>query len=193
MTDLSTQLADAETRLEAARKMAGVAVLEGRDIDHMAMAAIEAEITSIHAAGGELARREREAAAVAERARREGLRQKLIKMNQERLEAAGRAEKAASDLCEALKLWTALNGEAARLVRALHGKGGAGQLDRNETEARMSRFLANAMKPLTGLGRKLGMITFPDYWNRFDGDWAKIESSLTEPEIQSALKGEDAW
>ncbi|CDX58577.1 hypothetical protein MPL3365_30191 [Mesorhizobium plurifarium] len=195
--DLARRRAAAETRIFALQQARGVALLDGKSFDSRELTALETELDAITAAEGEEARRSREVAIAAEKARLTGLREKLAKRNTERLEAAAKAEQAARDLCEALKLWAALNGDAADLVRALNPQSGpkrsAGLLDRNETEIRMSRFLANVMKPLTGIGRKLGPITFPDYWNRFDGEWAKIERSLTEPEIQSALKGPDAW
>lgn len=191
MTDLPTQLADAESRLEAARKMAGVAVLEGRDIDHMAMAAIEAEITSIHAAGGEVARREREAAAEAERNRIAGLREKLRRIDADRLDAAEKAEKAAKDLCSSLRLWIAFNTDAARIVRALKG-GGAGLLDPGETELRISHMLGSTLKPLFGNRRKLGQISFFTILDRYAGSWRRLERDATDNEIQSVLKGTDA-
>ncbi|RWM04570.1 MAG: hypothetical protein EOR68_02870 [Mesorhizobium sp.] len=191
MADLATQLADAEARLEAARKMAGVAMLEGRDIDHMAMAAIEAEITSIHAAGGEIARKEREAAAEAERNRIAGLKDKLKRIDADRLEQAEKAEKAAKDLCSALRLWIAFNTDAARIVRALKG-GGAGLLDPIETEMRISHMLGSTLKPLFGNRRKLGQISFFTILDRYAGSWRKLERDATDHEIHSALKGTEA-
>ena len=191
MTDLHAQLTDAETRLEAARKMAGVAMLEGRDIDHMAMAAIEAEITSIHAAGGEMARREREAAAEAEKARIAGLKEKLRRIDSDRLEAADKAEKAAKDLCSALRLWIAFNSDAARIVRALKGSG-AVMLDPTETEMRISHMLGSALKPLFGNRRKLGQISFFTILDRYAGSWRRLERDASDHEIQTVLKGIDA-
>ena len=190
MADLSTQLADAESRLEAAKKMAGAAMLEGRDIDHMAMAAIEAEITSIHAAGGEIARREREAAAEAERSRIAGLKDKLRRIDADRLEAAEKAEKAAKDLCSALRLWIAFNSDAARIVRSLKG-GGAGLLDPMETEMRISHMLGSTLKPLFGNRRKLGQISFFTILDRYAGSWRKLERDATDAEIHLALKGHE--
>ncbi|TPM33887.1 hypothetical protein FJ955_03900 [Mesorhizobium sp. B2-2-2] len=193
MTDLAARLVDAEARLEAVKRTSGQAMLEGRDIDHMAMAAIEAEISSIYAAGGEIARREREEATATERARRDGLRQKLERLNQDRLEAAEQAEKAARDLCEAGKLWIAANGDCARIVRALNASGGgAGVLDASETETRLSLMLTNVLKPLVGLRRKFGMIAFPDALSRFADNWADVERANTETEILAVLKGADA-
>ncbi|TGT35692.1 hypothetical protein [Mesorhizobium sp. M8A.F.Ca.ET.165.01.1.1] len=190
MTDLPTHLADAEARLEAARKTAGAAVLEGRDIDHMAMMAIEAEIEGIHAAGGEIARREREARATAERNRIAGLREKLDRLNIERIEVASKANKAASELCEYIKPWLVMNADCARLVRTLNGKGGAGILDKPDSEIRISRMLACTLKPLTGLGRKFGLMTFQGV--PLDTvSWADTEQATTSPEILAVLKGAD--
>jgi hypothetical protein len=191
MADLHSQLLDAESRLEAAKRASGTAVLEGRDVDHMAMAAIEAEITSLHAAGGEMARREREAAAEAERARIAGLKEKLRRIDADRLEAVDKAEKAARDLCSNLRLWIAFNADAARIVRVLKG-GGAGILDSNETEMRISQMLGSALKPLFGNRRKLGQISFFTILDRFSGSWRRLERDATDNEIQIALRGPDA-
>ncbi|RVD21020.1 hypothetical protein, partial [Mesorhizobium sp. M4B.F.Ca.ET.017.02.2.1] len=139
--------------------MAGVAMLEGRDIDHMAMAAIEAEITSIHAAGGEIARREREAAAMAERTRIASLEDKLKRLNSERYEAATKAQEAAEQLCEHIKLWLGTNRDCARVARSLNPKNGAGILDNPDTEIRISRLIAHALKPVAGLRRRFGLIS----------------------------------
>ncbi|RWB77487.1 MAG: hypothetical protein EOQ50_05365 [Mesorhizobium sp.] len=192
MADLPAQLADAEARLEAAKKMAGVAVLEGRDIDHMAMAAIEAEITSIHAAGGEIARREREAAATAERSRIASLEDKLKRLNSERYEAATKAQEAAEQLCEQIKLWLGTNRDCARVARSLNPKNGAGILDNPDTEIRISRMLAHALKPVSGLRRRFGLISFPEA-PLASGDWAETEKKITEAAILAVLKGDDAW
>lgn len=188
MADLSTQLADAEARLESAKKMAGTAVLEGHAVDIAAMMAIEAEIEGIRSAGGELARREREAAAEAERSRIAGLKEKLRRIDADRLEAAEKAEKAAKDLCSALRLWIAFNADAARIVRALKG-GGAGLLDPIETELRISHMLGSTLKPLFGNRRKLGQISFFTILDRYAGSWRRLERDATDTEIQIALKG----
>ncbi|TPJ85523.1 hypothetical protein FJ434_16490 [Mesorhizobium sp. B2-5-13] len=191
--DFAKRRATAETRIAALQQARGVAMLDAKSFDSRELTALETELDAINAAEGEAARRVREAVAAAEKARIASLRTKLAKVNEERLEAAGQAEKAARDFTEQTKLWIAANADAARLVRSLNKTGGgAGLFDAGETEQRISRFLTNVLKPLTGLGRKLGQITFPDYWNRFDGSWAEIERTITEPEILAILKGTDA-
>lgn len=191
MADLHSQLLDAEGRLEAAKRAAGAAVLEGRDVDHMAMAAIESEITALYAAGGELARQEREAVAEAERSRIAGLREKLRRIDADRLDAVEKAERAAKDLCSALRLWIAFNTDAARIVRALKG-GGGGLLDPIETEMRISHMLGSVLKPLFGNRRKLGQISFFTILDRYAGSWSRLERDATDNEIQILLKGTDA-
>ncbi|MEI9414725.1 hypothetical protein [Mesorhizobium sp. Cs1321R2N1] len=168
-------------------------MLDAKSFDSRELAALETELQAIDAAEGEAMRREREAATAAEKARRDGLRQKLERFNEDRLEAAERAEKAARDLCEAGKLWIAANGDCARIVRALNATGGgAGLLDATETETRLSLMLTNVLKPLVGLRRKFGMIAFPDALGRFAGNWREIEAASTQTEILSVLKGADA-
>lgn len=187
--DLARRRAAAETRIFALQQARGVALLDGKSFDSRELTALETELEAITAAEGEEARRAREAAITAEKARIAGLRDKLVKRNEERLEAAAKAEQAARDFTEQVKLWIAANADCADTVRKLNQKGGAGIIDENETKIRISLMLACVVKPLTGMGRKLGLITFPDTQDRYSGDWAATERTVTEPEIILALKG----
>lgn len=190
--DLARRRAAAETRILALQQARGVALLDGKSFDSRELTALETELEAIEAAEGEEARRSREAAGMAERARLAGLREKLVKRNEERLEAAAKAEQAARDFTEQVKLWIAANGDCAGLVRDLNQKGGAGILDKNDTAIRISRLLANVLKPLTGLTRRFGLMTLPDA-PLASGNWAVTERNITEPEILAVLKGDDAW
>ncbi|TGR22401.1 MULTISPECIES: hypothetical protein [unclassified Mesorhizobium] len=190
MMDLARRRAAAETRILALQQARGVALLDGKSFDNRELTALETELDAIGAAEGEEARRSREAAIAAEKARLAGLREKLTKRNEERLEAAAKAEQAARDFTEQCKLWIAANHDCADTVRKLNQKGGAGIIDKNETELRISQMLACVLKPLTGMGRKLGLVTLPDAVpSRFGGKWAETERTITEPEIILALKG----
>lgn len=192
--DLARRRAAAETRIFALQQARGVALLDGRSFDARELSALETELNAIEAAEGEAARRVRVAVEAAGRARIGALKEKLERRNAERLEAVERAEKAARDLCEAAKLWIAANGDCADLVRSLntpkaHAKFGAGILNASETESRFGFMLTCALRPLFGLRRKLGMVTFPEALARFSGNWAETERTITEPEIILALKG----
>lgn len=187
--DLARRRAEAEVRVHALQQARGVALLDGRSFDSRELTALETELEAITAAEGEEARRAREAAIIAEKARLAGLRDKLAKRNEERLEAAAKAEQAARDFTEQVKLWIAANRDCADTVRKLNQKGGAGIIDENETRLRVSLLLASVVKPLTGMGRKLGLIAFPDQQDRFGGNWAETERTITEPEIVAALEG----
>ncbi|RWN11462.1 hypothetical protein [Mesorhizobium sp.] len=188
--DLARRRAEAETRIFTLQQARGVALLDGKSFDNRELTALETELEAITAAEGEEARRTREAAVAAEKARLAGLQHKLDLLNGERLEIAWKAQKSAEELCEYIKLWLVMNADCARLVRTLNGKGGAGILDRNDTAIRISRLLANTLKPLTGLGRQFGLIKFPDAPLE-SAHWAETERKLTNPEIAAVLKGSD--
>lgn len=189
--DFTDRRAKVESRLAALQQARGVAMLDAKSFDSRELTALETEMNAIEAAEGEAARRVRVAVEAAGQARIDALKEKLERRNTERLEAVERAEKAARDLCEAAKLWIAANGDCADLVRALNQMGGAGILNASETESRLGFMLSNALRPLFGLRRKLGMVTFADALTRFAGNWREAEQSITEPEILAALKGAD--
>ncbi|TIL43414.1 hypothetical protein [Mesorhizobium sp.] len=190
MTDISTRRTEAETRLTELKHRQGVALLDDQEFDHTPLDAVEKELAALDAAEGEAVRRQREQAAKAEEARRTALKEKLERLNQDRLDAAERAEEAARAFTEASKEWIARNADCARIVRALNKTGGGAMLlDAGETEMRLSQMLTCALKPLFGLRRKLGMIVFPDPWSRYAGEWKETERTNTESEILAVLKG----
>ncbi|RWO63082.1 hypothetical protein [Mesorhizobium sp.] len=188
MTDISTRRTEAETRLATLRQMQGVALLDDQDFDHSPLNEVEKELAALDAAEGEAVRRQREQAAAAELQRLANLRETLAIVEENRLEAVDRAEKAARDLCDALKEVRARSADATRLLRAL-GVHPAVLLDTYESEFRMSLRLAAAIKPLVGLGRRFGQITFPEGRSPYDKPWRAEEQALATPDISRALKG----
>ncbi|TIX97811.1 MAG: hypothetical protein E5V22_31400 [Mesorhizobium sp.] len=112
-------------------------------------------------------------------------------MEENRLEAVDRAEKAARDLCDALKEVRARSADGTRLLRAL-GVHPAVLLDTYESEFRMSLRFAAAIKPLVGLGRRFGQITFPEGRSPYDKPWRAEEQALANPDISRALEGPSA-
>jgi hypothetical protein len=187
--DLAKRRTTAETRIAALEQARGIALLDGKSFDARELTALETELDAINAAEGEAARRVRAAVEAAGQARIDALKEKLERRNTDRLEAVERAEQAARDLCEAAKLWIAANEDCGDLIRSLKQSGGGGILNANETESRLGFMLACALKPLFGMRRKLGMVTFPDSLPRFAGNWREAEQTITEPEILAALKG----
>lgn len=188
MADIAARRQEAETRLTELRQMQGIALLDDTEFDHSPLHAVENELAALDAAEGEAVRRQREQAAAAEQERLANLRQTLAIVEEHRLEAVDRAENAARDLCDALKEVRARSADGTRLLRAL-GVRPAVLLDVFETEFRMSLRLASAIKPLVGLGRRFGQITFPEGRSPYDKPWRAEEQALATPDMSRALKG----
>ncbi|MER9174604.1 hypothetical protein NKH72_13525 [Mesorhizobium sp. M0955] len=179
---------DVEARIETMRTAQGAALLDAKDFDNTDLDRLANELHAISAAEGEEMRRQREKAAVAELERLSNLRKTLMVVEGNRLEAVDRAEKAARDLCDALKEVRARSADATRLLRAL-GVRPAVLLDVYELEFRMSLRFAAAIKPLVGLGRRFGQITFPEARSPYDKPWRAEEQAIANPDISRALKG----
>lgn len=191
MADISTRRTEAENRLTELKHMHDIAMLDDKPFDLAEMIDVERELSGLDAAEGEAVRRQRQEAARAEQERLANLRQTLTVVEENRLEAVDRAEKAARDLCDALKEVRARSADGTRLLRAL-GVRPAVLLDVFETEFRMSLRLAAAIKPLVGLGRRFGQITFPEGRSPYDKPWRAEEQALANPDISRALEGPSA-
>ncbi|WJI63028.1 hypothetical protein NLY43_31415 [Mesorhizobium sp. C416B] len=187
MADFSSRKREAESRLVELKHMHGIAMLDGKPFDLAEMADVERELSGLEAAEGEAVRRERLEAAKTEEARLEGLRQTLIVVEEHRLEAADRAEKAARDVAEALKEFRLRSADAARLLRAL---GVNNVLALDETDHRMSWRLTAALKPLVGHVRRFGQIVFPEARSPYDQPWRAEEQAIAGRYISKALKGD---
>lgn len=188
MADISTRRVEAETRLTELRQMQGIALLDDQEFDTAPLSEVERELSALDAAEGEAVRRQRVEAAAAEQQRLVNLRKTLTVVEENRLEAVDRAEKAARDLCDALKEVRARSADGTRLLRAL-GVRPAVLLDVYELEFRMSLRFAAAIKPLVGLGRRFGQITFPEARSPYDKPWRAEEQAIANPDISRALKG----
>lgn len=188
MADISTRRTEAETRLAELRQMQGIALLDDQEFDHSPLDEVEKELAALDAAEGEAVRRQREEAARAEQERLANLRKTLAIVEENRLDAVDRAEKAARDLTDALKEVRARSADGTQLLRAL-GVHPAVQLDTYESEFRLSLRLAAAIKPLVGLGRRFGQITFPEARSPYDKPWRAEEEALATPDISRALEG----
>ncbi|RWM14453.1 MAG: hypothetical protein EOR73_26560 [Mesorhizobium sp.] len=186
--DFMERRATVEGRLTTLRQARGVAMLDGARFDARELTALESELDALNEAEGENTRRQRQEAARAEQERLANLRKTLTVVEENRLEAVDRAEKAARDLCDALNEVRARSADGTRLLRAL-GVRPAVLLDVFETEFRMSLRLAAAIKPLVGLGRRFGQITFPEGRSPYDKPWRAEEQALANPDISRALKG----
>lgn len=176
------------TRLDELRHEQGIALLEGKEFDHAALTALEREIAGLDIAEGEAARRERTAQEDALEARRKELRGKLGKLEEQRLSALERAEQAATELSDAIQEARTHGADIFTAVRML-GYAPPRSLDSYEFEHRLSWRLAAILKPITGLRRTFGQISFPDVQPRFSGPWRNAEAKLADPEITPARKG----
>jgi hypothetical protein len=123
--------------------------------------------------------------ALAEAERLDGLRNTLTIVEEQRLEAVDRAEKAARELADALKEALARSADAAKLIRALGG-GNAIHLDDYSVELRLSNHLATALKPVTGLRRRFGQIVFPEAQNAYYSPWRAAEQAIAAPDLSRA-------
>ncbi|MER9936143.1 hypothetical protein [Mesorhizobium sp. M0088] len=183
--DLARRRATTETRIADLQQARGTALLDGKSFDPRELTALETELAAIDAAEGEVMRRQRVAASEAERERMANLRVTLTVVEENRLAAVDRAEKAARDLVENLKEVRARAADVARLLRAL----GSGSLPLEETENRMSWRLTAALKPLTGFGRRYGQIVTPEARSPFNDPWRAAEQAVAGPDVSKALKG----
>ncbi|TIL43646.1 hypothetical protein [Mesorhizobium sp.] len=188
MADISTRRTEAETRLAELRQLQGVALLDDQDFYHAPLDEVEKELAALDAAEGEAVRRQRQEAARAEQERLANLRKTLTIVEEHRLEAVDRAEKAAHSPTDALKEVRARSADATRLLRSL-GVHPATQLDAYESEFRMSLRFATALKPLVGLRRRFGQIAFPEARTPFDQPWRTAEAAIANPDISKALRG----
>ncbi|TIP43665.1 hypothetical protein [Mesorhizobium sp.] len=163
-------------------------MLDATIFDARELTALESELDALNEAEGEATRRQREQAAAAEQQRLANLRKTLTVVEEHRLEAVDRAEQAARDLCDALKEVRARSADATQLLRAL-GVHPAVHLDTYESEFRLSLRFAAAIKPLVGLGRRFGMMVFPEARTPFDQPWRAAEAAIASPDISKALRG----
>lgn len=185
MADIAARRQDAESRLVELKHMQGIALLDGKDFDDAPLSEIERELSGLQAAEGEAARRQRMAASEAEQERLNNLRNTLAIVEENRLGAVDRSEKAARDFVENMKEVRARAADVSRLLRAL----GVGSLALEETENRMSWRLTAALKPLTGFGRRFGQIVTPEARSPFNDPWRAAEQAAAGPDISKALKG----
>lgn len=165
-------------RLDELRHDEGAAVLDGGTYDRKVIDRLRAELESLDAAEGEAARREqaaRDADAAALRADRMA---KMHIVEEQRLTALERAEKAAHDLCDALKEARSRAGEVHSLGVALGLPRAMPALDHDN---RISRRLSHALKPLTGLGWRYGAIEFHAPLMHETGPWRDAEADLMRP------------
>jgi len=102
MTDFAQQRHDAESRLTELRRESGAARLDGKKFNHAAIAEAENELEDTIGAEAEQVRRAREAEASRLAALHKTLSLEFTEKEAERLRLVGRAEKAASELVEAL-------------------------------------------------------------------------------------------
>ncbi|MER9840325.1 hypothetical protein NKJ59_03570 [Mesorhizobium australicum] len=167
--------------------MHGIAMLDGKEFDLDEILGIERQLSGLASAEGEQMRRQRMEAANAEAERLDNVRATLSVVEEHRLEAVERAEKAARDLCEALKEVRARAADGRHLIRALGGSGYP--LEENEQEFRMAVRLSCALKPLTGIRARFGQIVFPAARAPFDNPWRDEEAKIVSHDISKALKG----
>lgn len=177
---------DIESQLEILRRKRGVAMLDGKPFDAKDMTKLQDELDAINEAEGEQARREREDIARREAARIEGLKQTLREVNEQRLEAVDRAEKAARELATAFRDVLDRSADATHIIRSLGHN--SLHLDRYETEGRLSMRLRNALSPVTGKGNRFGQMNLPAARDPFDEPWQAAEQTIGNPDIKKALE-----
>jgi hypothetical protein len=185
--DLDERRRSVEDRLLSMRHAQGVALLDGTEFDSSTLDSLAGELEAITAAEGEDARRKRQQTATAEQERLANLRVTLGVVEEHRLEAVDRAEKAARDLAEALKEVRARAADAKDLVRAMGVSSIV--LDVHEQEFRMGQRVSAALKPVVGLRRRYGQIILPETRTEFDKPWRDGEKAIASADINRALKG----
>lgn len=186
MIDVAERRQEIEADLDALRQARGVAMLDGKEFDVRPLNDLQGQLDALNEAEGEQARREREKIAIAEAKRIEGLKQTLREVNEQRLEAVDRAEKAARELAAAICDVLDRSKDATGIMRGLGVN--TLHLDRYETEMRLSLRLRSALVPVTGLGNRFGQINLPAARTPYDEPWKAAEQTIGNPDIKRALE-----
>jgi len=165
-------------RLEELNREEGSALLDGKPFNRAKTDKLKAELEALAAAEGEASRRDAEKAAIeAARLRKERL-AGLVKAEDERLAAIGRAEAAARELADALVAAEKAKGEVLAIHSQLGGKPIMALLDHSN---RLSRRLSAIMGPVSGLTRRYGQIEFRESLPHERGPWRDSEAALVAP------------
>lgn len=190
---LSERISETEARLAALRAKRGAAVLDDADFDALEYANAEAELEALRDAEGEHVRRERSAAASERLKRKADLRDKVKRLERERLAAVSEADEAVKALVDALKRATVANGKLHEAIHEITGKGAHGFQPLN-FENRLSTYIAADMRKLKQgpRGGRLGFINWPINPPRQHEVWALEESKIVKADLAEALKGENA-
>lgn len=192
-TTLSERIASTEAKLAALRAKRGAAVLDDADFDALEYANAEAELEALRDAEGEAVRRERAMAQTARGKRRIELRDRIKRLERERLAAVSEAEESVKALVDALKRAIEANGEIHNAVHELTGRGPVGFMPIS-FENRLSTYLAADMRKLRQgpRGGRLGFMNWPINPPRQHEAWAVEESKVCKADLAEALKGENA-
>lgn len=173
------------------RQARGAAYADGTTYDDTEIATVSAELDALSEAEGEVVRRDRKAQADARTVQRTKSVNQLLKAHTARLEAVGKAEKAASELVAALVDIEAQASVMQECAVSL-GSNRIGSISTNSLRGRLARMLTRSFKPLMGTSSRWGSIGFPPLVGkevRMDGDWKAYEASLSETELELITKG----
>ncbi|MEY9099062.1 hypothetical protein ABIA24_001971 [Sinorhizobium fredii] len=189
MTAISERIAASEAKLTALRAKRGAAVLDDADFDALEYANAEAELEALRDAEGIAVHRGRSAAASDRQRRRDALRNKIKRLERERLAAISEAEEAVKALVDALKRATVANGKLHEAIHEITGKGAHGFQPLN-FENRLSTYLAADMRKFRQgpRGGRLGFINWPINPPRQHEVWALEEAKVVKGDLENALK-----
>jgi hypothetical protein len=189
MTDIATRREAATAKVDAAKRAAASAILDGGKVDGGAVLTAQAELAAVDLAESEQARRDREAAAVAYGARQAECRAELASALEARLRAVHGAETATRALAAAL----ADEREASRAATV--AMAGLGEvipisLTKSERERRLSEKLIAVLQTVLEHPRRFGSISIGPHREVPAGEsWTKAESVEVNAALSPFTKG----
>lgn len=178
MSTLLGERGSIAARIETLRRNLGAAKLDKGATPlhlHRKIAEEESKLAELDAAEAESVRREREAAAAADRQWREREQQRVALLEAQRLEQIDIADKAARECAQALR--TALE-LSASIRKGVIGYGGRPPLDMNEIEKRLSGRLSLVLGTITSArgGFAFGDISLrPTVFGNVADSWRSTE------------------
>jgi hypothetical protein len=189
MLSISDRISSKQAELEAMRRVAGEAVLDGADFDTSKISAVEAELAALTSAEGVEAVRGREGARRAREARRGALKDTIKREERERLAAITEADEAVQALVDALTRAMDASGKIHTAIHELTGRGAMG-FQPLHFENRLSTYLAADMRRLKDgpRGGRFGFINWPTHPPRKHDAWASEENTLVAGDLAQALK-----
>jgi hypothetical protein len=189
--DFAAQRAETEKKLAKLRRQRGQANLDGVLYDNAEIEALETALASLNDTEGAAAARHRQDEADRVLAIRTDLCSRLLKLENHRLDAVGRAEAAAREMTDAMADVQSTASDMRRLVSQMSARCPP-VLTELEHRRRLGERLATLLPQASGRPREFGTVGWGQpLFAKVDDDWAAKERDLLSPAINLITEKDD--